>query len=816
MAIYSSDLNRLKTVQEDSFIKTKSNILEVLNQLRLFRFLKLNPEYQDAKYINFNTATNRSTAKPKAVVDIQTKKLKLPLDSSQRLAVERFNFQKATATIEQFGGGILTTDPAFPIENSMDESPDTFWFVTVMSDGIPSHRYRVSHSANRQLGSGIQYGNVFESKGMIFSIEYNFSKSIYCNQIKLFPIANYPVRVIDLAYKTNELSTDWLTVPNFDPLDYEETLSWIEWNGPRFGMVTLKLVIEQQNYEKKSLHLPKNLAYNNQLWSQIANSEYNSIVHNIELTEIIADKIAVEPSQLLYLNELNDLGIELSDRDVSNSSRKIEVIDAIKDVIKKHANQSLEEDTSIIEIKNNFYTCGLRSVEINDNVYQPFGFYESQKFESNANILEVSIETNETHRTVRDGMTANPFYRTSIEWELQTSDNTVFPIVPIQYMSEIYPTGTTESQKYCSINDEMLIVNRQTFTAITRFPVPSWVSSSSTSPIVIIRRNGNRLSPIVINSRVGGQPNKYNYKIEYITNNGYRYIKVVFNSETFDGRSIYTISYQASYDSAVIDLNSLIDSERVIQPEAFNSTDRDNKVQIKYYPYVEYEIVNSETAWTYNDNGTWTFTPSYNNYAIGQVSIDPANQYRIVGTNTTWLTGVTELLTGAIEGRTGAHFKFVGDSNIYKIQTVQSNTGILLDRIVETGFLSAGAAPTGLRYVIGKTIEIDNTVYGLEDVTYEPIKVYVNDIKAINKTNYESLEYPAFTPQDNTTRSYEYIQAGKNIYFNVPINGKIEVDYRYLTQYIKVNALLRSNKVIKATDTPIVEDYTIRIKNSKI
>ena len=85
-----------------------------------------------------------------------------------------------------------------------------------------------------------------------------------------------------------------------------------------------------------------------------------------------------------------------------------------------------------------------------------------------------------------------------------------------------------------------------------------------------------------------------------------------------------------------------------------------------------------------------------------------------------------------------------------------------------------------------------------------------------NRTDYNKLEHKAFVPQTTNTRIFEYIQAGKYLYFNAPINNKLEVSYRYLTKYVKVNALLRSNRIVSPKDTPILKRYTIRIRNSKI
>jgi hypothetical protein len=54
MGIISSIKNRVNAATNDDFIKTKGSIVKAINELRLFNFLKKNPQYQDAKYIDFN------------------------------------------------------------------------------------------------------------------------------------------------------------------------------------------------------------------------------------------------------------------------------------------------------------------------------------------------------------------------------------------------------------------------------------------------------------------------------------------------------------------------------------------------------------------------------------------------------------------------------------------------------------------------------------------------------------------------------------------------------------------------------------------
>lgn len=819
LAVISSNKSKITTVSTDSFIKTKAAINVLVNQLRLFRFLKSNPEYQDGKYISFTESVNRTSIDPAAVIDSKSKRLKLPLAKNSRFAVGRFNLDRTTVEVMHYGGGIIGSNNGnFKIENTLDSNPENFWAQSVLVDALPSYSVLLSHNSNyRKLASGIQNGHVYESNGIVFGIKYQFHKTIRTNNIRLQPIADYPVRVLDIAYKTSTLSSDWITVPDFDPLNYQETFDWIEWNGPRIHLTDLLIVIEQQNYTTNIYHVPSDLVGNNQLWSQILDKTYDETVHNLIIDEVIADKIQADPKLLALLNEEYDLNSRLSQQNVSGKRTRIydfiertknTIVDSITKTDTFFEGKKLFTAADLVEVKKLQYTCGVRSIEVNDYEYQPFGVYESQKFDTSSNPLEVSIDTDEEHRYYTDGITGLEFKNTSIEYELEIGSNVRMPIAP---SADIVET-TLGSQ--VSVTDEMLIVNDQTLTAITRFYVPAY--DANVIPTVQIRKNGNRYSPFVLNSTVTSL-SKYNFTTSYVDVNGYRYIKVVFNSETFDRRSIYTISYMASIDSAVIDINANFDSEYTPEPERFSQTDKDNKVVLKYFPYVEYSIINNSSIWKQQgDEQVWEFIPALNNYSLGRITFNTGSPYTITGNGTFWEdAGIRGFITGSFYGLSGASIQIVGDSKLYPISGVLSNSGLVLSDPIDYGFLPSGVLPTGMQYIIGKTVEIDGITYGLSNTTYEPVKVYVNDVKATNMTDYTTLHHNAFIPQD-TTRIYEYIQAGKNIYFNAAINGSIEVAYSHMSEYIKVNALLRNHSVVNPTDTPVLNNILIKIKDSKI
>jgi uncharacterized protein YxjI len=821
MALMSVDNSRLSITSKDSLLRTKAAINETITQLRLYRFLKLNPQYDDAKFVSFINATNRTKLNPKAEVDIKTRKLKGPTSDTSRLSVARFNLDSVNAEIKHYGGGVSTRDEVtFGIDKSIDDNTETFFADVVLTEGIPNHTYRLSHSKSlKKLGSGWQDGCKFKSNGIVFETIYTFSKTARCNQIRIYPIADYPLKLVDICYKNSDLSDTWKPIPGFDPDNYPETLDWIEWNGHRFHASQIKVVFEQANYSTKIFHLPGNIAKNNQLWAQIIDKNYQESIHNIDLDEVLADKIAVHPEYLSYLNELNDLQENIYNTSLIKESeiKHYDVAESLQEVTLSHMAKTdvdyareftdrITQRKPKIEAKRLQFIYGLRSIEINDKTYKPFSFYESQKFTSNSNINEIELDTNENHIESLDGLTTEPYQLTSTEWEIEVGNGIYFPIAPYKNMIE-----DDDGNRFVKVRDEVLIINRQNRNAITRFK--AFLNGNINKPSVLVRKNGVRVSPLAINSGLGGQSWEENYTIDLTSDNR---IKINFNDKYFDKRSIYTISYNADSSAAILDLKESLNSDTLEEPEKFRGVEESNRIDLKHYPYIEYGIINDDINWTQDDEevSRWRFVPSSLNYSVGTISISGNT---VSGDSTTWVTnGVKELVTGEFNGLTGAALKVPGDNRIYKIESVEDEDSLTLSDPFETGFLPNGSEATGLPYVIGKIKEIDGQYFGLDNSVYEPLKVYVSDVKALNKTNYNTLEHESFLPVSSQNRIFEYLQAGKYIYFNAPIEGEIEVEYRYLTEYVKVNATLRSHKSYGATATPEISDYMLRLKTSKL
>ena len=97
---------------------------------------------------------------------------------------------------------------------------------------------------------------------------------------------------------------------------------------------------------------------------------------------------------------------------------------------------------------------------------------------------------------------------------------------------------------------------------------------------------------------------------------------------------------------------------------------------------------------------------------------------------------------------------------------------------------------------------------------YDVLKVTVDGFDSINQTDYYSNVRPALTAYDEVTYPYyEYIHSGKSLYFNTPLASKeVKAKYQYLNDFIQFRSLLRNNNRGNVSVTPILNDFTLKLR----
>lgn len=771
-------------INQSELRQSKTAIIKAITDIRKYQFLKQFQDYQDIKYVDFSDGRNTSFSRPLAHIDTQTHKLELPSRTRRRLQQSKIDLASTEVSYRVLGGGIQNgLDESFSPEMMLDDNPNTFWAELVMTDGVVTQNY--SPSGDGGLGTN------FRSDGLIVEVELTLSNTQRINNISLLPFSAYPLRIIDLAYKESPFVSHWTKVPSFTVED--PSLNWHEWSFSPIFCSVLRVTLEQVNFTTNIIHLPEELVNNHALWSQISNKLFDQSIHNLEIDEILSGKISAQPNQLAYLDALKKVDNELKQYaftiDQSSDEYKVveRLVEASGNILTKINPQSLnsvitplgghkntDDDVKIVEIRKNEYIFGIRSIDMSNILYSPVARYSSPKFNSNATILEVSIESEESHPEFTDNFST--YHKTNIEYELELGENIRFPIIPSNYEKI---TGETGSIGGYQIHDEFIGVDRTTLQGHTRH-IPASFSA-------IVRRNGIRIP-------------SSDYTFNTDTSNNLGLLSVTNN---YDPNAIYTMSYVADNSGSFVNVNDRFNSTELQVPDKFIQTNRNNAIKLTYFPYIEYDIVNNTTGWIRDDinDAKWRFNPTLPNYKDGTVSIHSGSLI---------VTGIGTDFTGNITTGTTNVFRLKGDTNMYPISSVLSATGLQLETAYESGSASG-------EYQVGESFIADNVTYALDQNMYEPIKISVNDIKAFNLTDYRTLEHPAFVPDERFGRQYQYIHAGQIIYFNKAIqNSQIEATYSWLTQYIKINMTLRCNIPIRTNVTPKVDNFFIKIKNSKL
>jgi len=147
---------------------------------------------------------------------------------------------------------------------------------------------------------------------------------------------------------------------------------------------------------------------------------------------------------------------------------------------------------------------------------------------------------------------------------------------------------------------------------------------------------------------------------------------------------------------------------------------------------------------------------------------------------------------------------------------VELNHNPYIDFRVLNDTSDAQTTGPGFLYINGKWLNSSGaTKYGISNgAYYDPFTVTVDGYPAENRTDYYEDIRPALTQYNKVQYPYyEYFQSSRSLYFNTKIEGKeIKVRYKYLNDFIQFRALLRSNNPANVTLTPLLENYTLKLR----
>lgn len=811
----SSAQRKQKTAIFDELSKARASILKLINDARVYAAKNRLPEYDDIKLVNFNISRNATKQSPSAVIDPDSRLLKLPSILKRRNHLANRGLKKTTITSKVVGGTPGQLSKQFPPSRVADATIETFWAESIYSDApIMSLYNRWAPDADGNISN--------EVNGPLVYLNLNFNSSEVINQVKIYPFSNYPVKILEISYRPTSSSKIRYPVSNFQ---IEETLDWVEVNFETIFATDIEIVLAQENARAIIIKIPKNILYATDFLLRLQESRALEIAE----TPNINDKLLGGNSSI-YSDALNDLAlimrtkdlnkgliteIDLTGKTILSIGEGLALFDPslkpLLEEVSSFTQQLPSQSSSDLEtIKKFEYIVGAREVETNYIIYSPVGIYESEKFEPNSTVSNIEIEVDERHPSFNSEY--GSYKKTSTEWEIELAVDRKIPIFP----------SNLEVDGNLRVENELLVVDPFTYTATTRF--------RSALTTMFVRENDRVLTANV----------DYTYTWDSSASGK---IIVSISENIFDRNKIYTIDYFADQSAKSIDVITSFKDKALPVPNMFQDTGPSNEVKLSSFPFINYNIINSDAFEYQASNNSYQYIAPTGAYTTGLAQIYP----NWINEDGSYFTGITGQSTIYASGLTvdwsTLNPVYLSDPYRYylRIQSVPGATyeitslsatqltvsgipalytGLVGTYIAQTGFYGnfTGNPPSGyieVAYSIETTFKAGDQIFGFDNLVYEPISVTVGGVKATNITSYQDLEQPAFNVSNANDGEYEYIHDGRNIYFNQAIkNTEIEVDYRWMTEYVKVNCILRSNKIVSPTITPQINEYRVLLNTT--
>lgn len=802
-----------KSTVIDEFTKARAAVLKLINDARVFALRNRRPEYDDIKLVNFNISTNKSKNIPVASVDPDSRLLKLPAIANRRAHLPLRNTRSTRLSAKTYGGQTGQLGKQFSPYLAVDTKAETFWAEVIYSD-VPIQTQYQRWGPN-QDGEMVEFIN---GPYTVLTLSYNAAEPV--NQVRLFPFSNHPIKVVEVTYRPNAASKIRYQVQGFR---VEESLDWIEYNFESVTATDIQIVLAQENYRTLNIKVPKSVLYATDLLLRVQEDRRKEIQ---EIPDLL--NVGIEGNYSIYNEAVKDLSELMVNKDLQKTATT--EIDLAGKIIMSIGEsmavfnpelKSLLEDVSsytstlpkdlaadIESFSKYEYILGAREVETNYVVYSPVGYYESEKFVPKATVINVELEVDERHPLFRTQY--GDIQKTSTEWEIELAPDRRLPIYPSNF----------EEDGFLKVTGERLFIDPYSALGYTRFPAAMSFAS--------LRANDDLL--------IAGT----DYTISWSTSFEGR-LRVSISTSTFDTNKIYTIDYFAHPDSKSIDIISRFTDKALAVPDVFDGTTNNNSITLSTFPFVNFTIINSD-SFVFSDNyNGYQYTPPTGAYTTGLIRLYP----EWVDDNGALITGLSGAFSGVAVSGQGIDWDQLNPSYLeapygyqlnipavngasYMISDIVNSGNITLDTIprLYTGLVGneiplsgfsgnfTGTPPSGyiqVPYSIDVVYIAGDLTYSTNSSVYQPLEVFVGGKKAKNITSYQSSEQPAFNVSNTIDGEYEFIHDGKTLYFNQATTSEIRAMYRWMTQYVKVNAVIRANKPISPTVTPQVNEYRLLI-----
>lgn len=755
---------RQQDIQLAEYSEIQAAVRSLLLQLRSFQFLKANPEYNEVHFGEFWTKRNGYKGTNKALVDTQSSVLALQAVSSDKFMGRRA-FREPTITVTHLSSQEDGSSHRFGVENAIDGDPKSFWMDVLVGES------KVSTTLD-----GTEYD------GAIVRVDVDFGRLQFMNKVSVRPFAEFPVAVLKVEYTSDGATWKELTGATSEP-----TLDWFIHRHARVEATGFRVYLHQPTARERTFLIPESQMRHALLWDQVVEGYYQSGFDQEALSEEFSSRADVDGDFKTYLNALKRYNDEVSKNEdplayegiLDEIQRQLRTVTNVLAEIDPDAGQMLLRsvgsaevepiEDELLSIRRVEYSLGAFEISASYDTHMGVGVWSSPKWSTPASVMEVSLDATQTDIMKVDSG-GNDYGLTSVEYDVEVAPGKCVPLLP---------TNQATSGGNPLIQSEYLALDPTTRKGKLRF-----------TPLSVLRvRMGDQVlgaSDYTVSGR-----------------------DVTIDDSAFSIGLVPTVDYTTSSANQLLDVTDTWTPTKLANPEEFEETDSDGRIQLKFVPHVSWDIIHDHetdtSKWTKPNPkiSVWKHRPEADAVTVDGVSYGYASTALSVGVNsfTTSLT-VTSTLGFPSEG-------------LLVLQT----TGGAKEKIWYTGTTptSFTGLTRGYKGTAARSWSVSDAVTLDGHQEYTPVRIWVDGVEARNRTNYVTGVNPAFARLKNPDGVlYTFIQVGRTIYMDQPISNKrILVSYSHLAQYAQVHTTLRSHRLVTFDATPVVEDLRLKLKTSQ-
>jgi hypothetical protein len=521
-----------------------------------------------------------------ADIDNLAETLVLPTLSNYNQIITESGSKTAIIKItDQVGAGfIMDANKKHSITNAIDGSEATFWCEVILADQPLTVPWIDPDNTDGYI--------LTNGAACKFQIEFQNIYSV--SEITIKPFSEFPIEILGIwAYESLNIDAKKRRLIS----EKRESESEITIQFPAVECQKLEFIINQTHYTKQTYLVSNDQVRNVELWRRIYDQNLEPTT-SIRTDTSIWDNIGQASTGLdSYVNEFEK---EFSNIVRAPENYGISAPTNLNDyegigMIAALGITGNSNDKTKVSVNKYEYVYGAYEISVRGKSFASKGVYVSKPIRTKGNTKQTSLVTSETHTDMVFKETSGELvlFDTMAEHEKEIYRNVKFRATSTEwYISPkempnnqdwlpIIPTDSINDADMPYIHCEVLmpIINAESqIIATTRFP---FYQVGPNAPI--IRANGKRLTEVL-------------HYLLIDTKN----IQIV----SYEPNSIYSIEYSINSpdDPRILDFESNLITPLPIKDVFTTGTDRRQCVTLSYYPYVDYEVVNTTPG--YDPNNT--------------------------------------------------------------------------------------------------------------------------------------------------------------------------------------------------------------------